>query len=342
MQKREKVLVFGYFGKRSHIMEGQSVKTRNMSRLLRDMGCDVSEFDTESFRYDPLSVAKMLVRLMRCDKVCVLPAHNNLKWIVPLIYILSLVFRYKIYLFTIGGRLHIYLRSMPFHRFFLGRIARIFNETRLLGDNLRDQYGYKNLTYCPNFKFVDFTPQIHHTAHHLKLVFLARIVAEKGLDVIFDYCDFLRRNNRSDVEVDFYGMIASKDEDYFNTKVTEYDFVNYKGVAQQSDIPSILEQYDAMAFPTHYPTEGIPGSILDAYISGIPVIATNWVYASELIDDGKSGIIVPFENSSDDFIKACEWLLEHEEKLKEMKVYAHGKSRIYHADNVKRILSAYF
>lgn len=79
MQKREKVLVFGYFGKRSHIMEGQSVKTRNMSRLLRDMGCDVSEFDTESFRYDPLSVAKMLVRLMRCDKVCVLPAHNNLK-----------------------------------------------------------------------------------------------------------------------------------------------------------------------------------------------------------------------------------------------------------------------
>ena len=112
------------------------MKTRNISRLLQEMGCHVSEFDTESFRYDPLAIGKMLVRLACCDKVCVLPAHGNLKWLVPVIYVLSLVFRYKVYLFTIGGRLHIYLKSMPFHRFFLGRIARIFNETRLLVRNL--------------------------------------------------------------------------------------------------------------------------------------------------------------------------------------------------------------
>ena len=340
--QKENILVFGYFGKRSHIMEGQSVKTRNVSQLLQEMGCLVSEFDTESFRYDPLAIGKMLVRLACCNKVCVLPAHGNLKWLVPVIYVLSLVFRYKVYLFTIGGRLHIYLKSMPFHRFFLGRIARVFNETHLLGRNLHELYGYENLTFCPNFKFVDFTPTPHHTAQRLRLVFLARIIMEKGLDVIFAYCDFLMKNHRTDVTIDFYGMIAEKDKDYFLTKVDSYPFGTYKGVAQQQDIPTLLESYDAMLFPTHYPTEGIPGSVLDAYISGIPVIATNWVYASELIDNGKTGIIVPFDNCTDDFIKACEHLLHHEDELNQMKKMAYEKGKTYRSDYAKAILNEYF
>ena len=40
-KKKTKVLVFGYFGKQSHVQEGQSVKTRNMSRLFKEMGCSV-------------------------------------------------------------------------------------------------------------------------------------------------------------------------------------------------------------------------------------------------------------------------------------------------------------
>lgn len=55
MLTTKSVLVFGYFGKKSNIQEGQSVKTRNMSRLFKEMGCNVEEFDTESFRYDKLA-----------------------------------------------------------------------------------------------------------------------------------------------------------------------------------------------------------------------------------------------------------------------------------------------
>lgn len=341
MQKQEKILVFGYFGKHSKKQEGQTVKTRNISKLLNEMGYKVSEFDTESFRYDPLALAKMFNRLACCNKVCVLPAHGNLKWMMPIIYLASFIFRYNIYMFTIGGRLHIYLKSMPFHRFMLRRIARIFNETKQLGDNLHKLYGYENLTYCPNFKFIRFNPKPHHTSHHLKLVFLARITEEKGLDVIFAYCDYLAKHNRNDVEIDFYGMISPKDKLYFNSKISNYKFVTYKGIAQQHEIPSLLEKYDAMVFPTHYPTEGIPGSILDAYIAGIPVVATNWIYASELIDNQRTGIIIPFENSTDDFIKACDYLLEHEKELGIMKKHAHEKSKTYHADNVKKILEEY-
>ena len=69
MSKKTKVLVFGYFGKKSQIQEGQSVKTRNMSRIFKEMGCDVEEFDTESFRYDKLAIFKMVRMLFKVGSI---------------------------------------------------------------------------------------------------------------------------------------------------------------------------------------------------------------------------------------------------------------------------------
>lgn len=342
MSKKTKVLVFGYFGKKSQIQEGQSVKTRNMSRIFKEMGCDVEEFDTESFRYDKLAIFKMVRMLFKCDKLCLLPAYNNLKMVFPILYVFSVLFRYDIYLFTIGGRLHLYLKALPIHRWMVRRIKCVFNETHLLGKYLHDMHGFTNLEYCPNVKFVNFLPQKHHTSGELHLVFLARIIMEKGIDTIFGYADFLLKHSRKDVIIDFYGMVDPKDKEYFERQITKYDFVEYKGVAQQTDIPEILEKYDAMLFPTHYPTEGIPGSVLDAYIAGIPVIASDWTYARELIEDGKTGTIVPFDNNQENFNKACEELLNDTTKLNHMKDEARLRAAEYHADNAKRILSKYF
>ena len=337
-----KILVYGYFGKKSHIQEGQSVKTRNISRLFKEMGYNVDEFDTEAFRYDIFSIFRMIWKLIKCDKLCLLPAYNNLKYIFPILYVFSILFRYDIYLFTIGGRLHIYLKSLPIHRWMMRRIKCIFNETHMLGKYLYDMYNYTNLEYCPNVKFVSFSPQKHHTDGELHLVFLARILMEKGIDVIFGYADWLSKHSRSNVTIDFYGMVDSKDKDYFDRQIEKYKFVTYRGVAQQADIPQILEKYDAMLFPTHYPTEGIPGSVIDAYISGIPVIASDWTSARELIQDGKTGIIVPFDNNQEEFNLACEELLNDKGKLDFMKDKARARATEYHANNAKQILGKYF
>lgn len=342
INKESQVLVFGYFGKRSGLQEGQSVKTRNISRILSELGCEVIEFDTEAFRYDVFAILKMLRLLTKCNKLCLLPASNSLKIFFPILYFLSILFSYDIYLFTIGGRLHIYLKTLPIHRWMMRRIKCIFNETHMLGTYLHDMYGYNNLEYCPNVKFVDYVPHKHHTQGELYLVFMARILMEKGLDTIFSYAEFLKEHSRNNVKIDFYGMVDPKDKEYFEEHVNKYSFVSYKGVALQADIPHILEQYDALLFPTHFPTEGIPGTILDAYFSGIPVIASDWTYARELIEDGKTGIIVPFENHQSEFISACEDLMNNTEKLNQMKDYAKERALDYHADNAKKILRKYF
>ena len=64
-----------------------------------------------------------------------------------------------------------------------------------------------------------------------------------------------------------------------------------------------LLQYDLMLFPTFYPGEGLPGTIIDSYISRLPILASDWKYNGELIVDGESGILHQAEDVNDLFDK---------------------------------------
>lgn len=101
--------------------------------------------------------------------------------------------------------------------------------------------------------------------------------------------------------------------------------MKYHGPLEPSDIYMTLEKYDAMLLPTHFYTEGLPGSILDAYISGIPVVVTKWKHATEFVDDGESGIIIPFEDDGTALVEAVMNLFENTTLLNQMKVKAQKK-----------------
>ena len=47
-----------------------------------------------------------------------------------------------------------------------------------------------------------------------------------------------------------------------------------------------------LLFPTYYDGEGFAGTLIDAMAAGVPVIASNWRYNSEIIKDGKIGFII--------------------------------------------------
>lgn len=54
--------------------------------------------------------------------------------------------------------------------------------------------------------------------------------------------------------------------------------------------------YDLLLLPIRYYTEGVPGTLLDAYAARVPVVVTNWKHAKEVVIDGTSGIIIDFDN----------------------------------------------
>ena len=114
-------------------------------------------------------------------------------------------------------------------------------------------------------------------------------------------CVFLWQKNMDikieNVTIDMYGPILTEYEAKFKSNLEEASSnIIYKGALNPNEIYGVLSNYDMLLFPTQYYTEGFPGSVLDAYIAGIPVIATDWQYASEFILQNKSGIIVEFDN----------------------------------------------
>ncbi len=54
-----------------------------------------------------------------------------------------------------------------------------------------------------------------------------------------------------------------------------------------------------MLFPTKFKTEGIPGTIIDAYASGLTVVSSIWDNYNEIIDDGITGIGYEIDNYND-------------------------------------------
>ena len=60
---------------------------------------------------------------------------------------------------------------------------------------------------------------------------------------------------------------------------------------ERSDVPDIMRGIDCFVLPSL--AEGISNTILEAMASGLPVIATNVGGSGELVEDGKTGALVP-------------------------------------------------
>lgn len=285
-----KVLVLGYFGFVKNQLDGQTVKTRNVYALLKKNVADVSYFDTEELHTSKLAMFRMFRDFCKASTVFYPAAGNSLAYIFPIIYILSLIFRVKINFIQIGGWLSNFLDKNPIHEFMLRRVNCVFAETETMESKLKEKHGFKNVTLLSNFRMTDFIPTPHHTEGMLKCVFMARVIKMKGIDIIFDLCDKISESGLN-ISVDFYGKIGEADHDYFVENLASHPNSKYCCELTPDDITEVLNNYDVMLLPTHYYTEGFPGSILEAYLSGIPVIVSDFQNAKLLVDDDTTGYI---------------------------------------------------
>ena len=49
-----------------------------------------------------------------------------------------------------------------------------------------------------------------------------------------------------------------------------------------------------MLFPTRFFTEGVPGTFIDAYAAGLPVVASSWESVADVLIEGRTGYAYPF------------------------------------------------
>ncbi len=64
-----------------------------------------------------------------------------------------------------------------------------------------------------------------------------------------------------------------------------------KLLGYRTDVPDLLRAGDIFVLPSH--REGMPRSIIEAMLTGLPVVATNIRGSRELVIDRETGILVP-------------------------------------------------
>src|SRR5690606_26298634 len=311
---------------------GQTIKTRDVLELLRNEGdkyfSSIDYFDTNEFRRRRTSLFKSFLLLSRGDVLYYLPAHNNLIYIFPIVFIASRIFRFDIHYIVIGGWLVEYLKKMPLHRYFLKRIKSIYPENEVVKDSLARDYDFNNVHVLHNYRIHHHHTQIEPVGDQIEIVFMGRIDVMKGINSIFNLDREICQRGISNIKIDLYGPIFGAYKEEFFQRLDKSIHVRYKGVIQPNLVHSTLQQYDFMVLPTRYYTEGFPGSILDSYIAVVPLIVSDWKSSSEFVSQGITGLIYKF-NDEFAFINTVIRLAQNPSKIEIMKHEALKRSLKY-------------
>ena len=137
--------------------------------------------------------------------------------------------------------------------------------------------------------------------------------------------------------LDIYGQIEEDYKERFEELQHSFpDYISYKGSVDFDKSVEILKGYFVLLFPTHFKTEGIPGTIIDAYAAGIPVIASKWNSADEVITEGVTGHIYNFMHLSELLLNSA---LDAPENMENMKENCLKKAEEFYQKRLLVILS---
>lgn len=202
--------------------------------------------------------------------------------------------------------------------------------------------GVINARLVSNFKPITYYPDIEKaianrkSSDKLRFVFLSRIMPDKGCNYIMTAVKLLNEQGYSDkFTVDFYGKVDAGYKTVFEEHVESLSNVNYYGLLNLKSKEGYdqLATYDAMLFPSFWRGEGFAGVFIDAFIAGLPVLASDWGHNADSIINGKTGLIFPVHHV-EALRQVMEDCLTGKIDMNQMGKNARAEAPKYQADNV--------
>lgn len=338
----KRILVLGLFGNVTNLINGQSIKTREILNLLNAKlsAADVDWFDTQYFKVRKTSVGSLLVKMLKADTIIYLPGRRELRYVFPAIYSICRLLKKEIIYAVVGGWLSEFIADKPGLQSKLRKVKAILVESASMKRKLQVNYSYDNVEVFPNFRITDYTPvkEIHKD---FRIAFMARISEPKGWRRLIDFAEYYKRiNGTVPFSINYYGPVDAEEKDEFLETLSRYDNINYYGTISPHNVYKTLNENDVCVLPTSYEGEGFPGTIIDSYIAGIPVIVSKWKDLPEFVEVGKTGFVfdLDYPQQMYDLIIS---LMDNSDLLSEMKVQSNQKSNEFSAETGWKTLSRY-
>lgn len=321
----KKVCIVGCFGMGLDLADGQTVKTKIVKReLIRSFGKEnVIQIDTYGGFKRIIKIPFLLFgAMLKAENIVMLPAENGLRVIAPILVILNKIFKRKLFYDVIGGWLPTFIENRTQLCSCLKSFDAIYVETNTMSHQLKEQ-GFNNVEVITNCKDINIikTEDLKETSSKpYQLCTFSRVMKEKGIEDAIEAVIAINQKNDSTLfELCIYGQIEKGQELWFENLRSNFpEYIRYKGVIKYDCSTDELRHYDALLFPTYYEGEGFAGTIIDAFASGVPVIASDWKYNSEIIDSGRLGVIIKTRDNNA-LIQAIESIAENPSAWNNMK-----------------------
>lgn len=302
----KKVCVIGHFGFGHNLLNGQTVKTKILTEELKKrFPGSVMTIDThggiKSLIKAPFNIIKAL---KDCDNVVILPAHNGLRVYAPMLAFFNGFFHKRgLHYAVIGGWLPQYLLKRKIVAKSLKKFRGVYVETNTMKRALEEQ-GYTNILVMPNCKELRVLRSEDLKMEYCepyRLCTFSRVMREKGIEDAVNAVKSINSNlGRTVYALDIYGQIDQGQLEWFEELKQGFpEYIQYGGLVPFDKSVEVLKEYLALLFPTRFYTEGIPGTIIDAYAAGVPVVSAKWESFTDIVDDGKSGFGYEFGNTAE-------------------------------------------
>lgn len=157
----------------------------------------------------------------------------------------------------------------------------------------------------------------------IKCVYIGHVMPEKGVNEMVDVIEKLDGN----VFVDIYGPLkGGMDENYFS----DLRYSKYKGVLSPEKVLETLSEYELLIMPSGIKTEGYPGVIIEAYMAGLAVIASDIGAIPEMVDSTTGLLIRP--RSKEDLKAHLSYLIDKPYELNKLQLGAKQKSKEFYSE----------
>lgn len=320
MSDKKVLLICHLTGSKSN---GQVAKTRDTYDFLKENG-----FDVEILNYGKLNafqkifLSKKLIK--KHERIVLMPGGKK-----ALFYYINLITKFKksnAHYVAIGGWVLSLLNNPKNNRYFekLKSFKGVYLQN-IKTQKVFEEKGFKNTLYVSNFsskkpltaKEFEDKNNAYNSIKEFRFCFFARVEKSKGVLLA---CDAIKRISEKysnlPILLDIYGEIKDESlENELQDICVNNKNIKIKGVLSGDKVIQELSTYYCMLFPTFYKGEGTPHTVIESFMAGLPVIASNWAYNSEVVENNKTGLL--FELDSDELFEKIEWAINNPSKIKE-------------------------
>lgn len=332
MDKKNMIGIIGNIGDGIQI-GGQITKTVELYNFFKSKGVSVELLNV--YGENPVKLFKRITYIFKnSENIFIMLASTGYFRISSLIVFLKEKYNCKVHEIVIGGVRHNYIAKGH---------GRLKNEKKIDYIYVESEYmvnEYKKLClnqteYLPNYKNFPILSEkdigINRKNDGLWICTFSRIDEYKGIDTAIKIVEKMNRlNSERKIRLDIIGPIK---KDYRKTfgiiyAKTDKHYINYIGSVETEKAQAILKKYDVLIFPTCWNAEGFPGTFIDAFSAGLPVIANYRETFKDVIEDGINGYLIS-DNDVDAFCKILQEVMDDKDKLERMKHAALESSKKY-------------